>query len=503
MTRAGVPLDGYCHLHVRSGFSYGLGTATPEELAEGASRAGYRALALTDRDGLYGIPRFLRACGKAALTPVVGAEVTVELGNWDGEGGHRGHVVLLAGSEHAYRSLCRLLTAYLLAQAVPGSPWPSAAERRSPACGLETLLEHAGGGNPDGGLICLTGAVPFGLVPSLALSRDAGLRRKAAEVVSLLREAFGKGNVFVELSDDGTQGSRRRMRAVEYLADQCAVPTVATGEVTYLRPRDHRLSESLAAYRSLSPLPPPGYRPTDRLHLRSPEEVARLFSDRPRALENAAALAERCAGAVDLMGRSVLVPRARVPAGYNEDGFLARLAVAGARRLYPAAFRGEPGVFPSKGELRSRLKRELRVIAAHQFSGYFLIAREAAEIARSLGTPVTGRGSAANSLVARCLGLTTPCPFAHKLTFERFLHEHRSDPPDVDLDFCSERRDAVRDELMRRHKEAGAAVAATANTLSLRGAVRVAARALGYSPSETEALAKNVPCRIRDRDTPW
>jgi len=117
-----------------------------------------------------------------------------------------------------------------------------------------------------------------------------------------------------------------------------------------------------------------------------------------------------------------------------------------------------------------------------------------------LGTPVTGRGSAANSLVARCLSLTTPCPFTHRLTFERFLHEHRSDPPDIDLDFCSERRDAVRDELMRRHKRAGAAVAATANTLSLRGAARLAARALGYTPAETDALAKNVPRRIRDRD---
>ena len=142
------------------------------------------------------------------------------------------------------------------------------------------------------------------------------------------------------------------------------------------------------------------------------------------------------------------------------------------------------------------------MISAMGYAGYFLIAREAVEIARSLGTPVTGRGSAANSLVARCLGLTTPDPFAHRLLFERFLHVAREDPPDVDLDFCSERRDAVRSELMRRHSGAGAAVAATANTLSLRGAVRVAGRALGYSPSQVDALARNVPRRIRDRDRP-
>ena len=507
MRRPGVtPAGGYCHgsagafahLHVRSGFSYGLGTATPEELAGLGAETGYQALALTDRDGLYGVPRFLAACRKMGLSPVVGAEVTVEMPGPDATA-HRGHVVLLAASKRGYRSLSRLLTAYLLP--AEGAPWPSAAERRSPVCSLRTLVEFAGGAG--GNLLCLTGSVPFGLVPSLALSEHTGLRGKSAESLALLREAFGRGNVYAELSDDGTEGSRRRMRAVEYLAGRCGVPTVASGEVTYLRPRDHRLSEALAAARDLSPLPPPSFRPTDRLYLRSPDEMARLFADRPGALKNAAAIAERCGGAVGLLGgfgRGVLVPSARLPEGEAEDGRLARLALAGAKRLYPAAFRGEPDAFPSRAELGARLKKELRVISGMGYAGYFLIAREAVEIARSLGTPVTGRGSAANSLVARCLGLTTPDPFAHRLLFERFLHLGREDPPDVDLDFCSERRDAVRSELMRRHSGAGAAVAATANTLSLRGAVRVAGRALGYSPSEVDALAKHVPRRIRDRD---
>ena len=495
----GGPAEGFCHLQVRSGFSWGLGTATPEELVGRAAALGMGALALTDRDTLAGVPRFLAACGEAGLSPVVGAEVTVEVATAAGLA--RGHVVLLAASGPGYRALSRLLTAYLLPS--EGAPWPSAAQRRSPACPLGTLLEHAACAGGD--LVCLTGAIPLGLVPSLALSPDAARRKRAAEVLALLREAFGRANVYVELSDDGTQGSRRRMRAVELLAGRCGVPTVAAGEVTYLRPRDHRLSEALAAARNLSPLPPPFYRPTDRLHLRPPEEMARLFADRPEALKNAAEIAERCGGAVGLLGgfgRGVasLVPSARLPEGETEDGRLARLAVAGAKRLYPAAFRGKPDAFPSRAKLRSRLKKELRVISAMGYAGYFLIAREAVEIARSLGTPVTGRGSAANSLVARCLGLTTPDPFAHRLLFERFLHGGRGDPPDVDLDFCSERRDAVRSELMRRYSKAGAAVAATANTLSLRGAVRVAGRALGYSPSEVDALARNVPRRIRDRD---
>ncbi len=498
----GGPAEGFCHLHVRSGFSWGLGTASPEELIGRAAALGMGALALTDRDTLAGIPRFLAACGDAGLSPVVGAEVTVELREPNASVGFaRGHVVLLAASERGYRALSKLLTAYLLP--AEGAPWPSAAERRSPACPLGTLLERAAYAGGD--LVCLTGAIPLGLVPSLVLSPDAALRKKAAEVIALLAEAFGRANVYVELSDDGTQGSRRRMRAVEHLAERRGLPTVAAHEVTYLRPRDHRLSEAIAAARSLSPLPPPLYRPTDLLYLRPPEQMIRLFHDRPEALRSTAAIAGRCADAVPLLGgfgRGVLVPGANPERGRTEDGQLARLAVTGARRLYPEAFRGEPGVFPSKKEVRDRLRKELRTIARMRFSGYFLVAHEAVGIARSLGTPVTGRGSAANSLVARCLGLTTPCPFAHRLLFERFLHEHRADPPDVDLDFCSERRDGVRDELMRRHGAAGAAVAATVNTLSLRGAVRVAARALGYSPAETDALARNVPRRIRDRDRP-
>ena len=162
---------------------------------------GFASLALTDRDGLYGVPRFLAACAGHGISPVVGAEVTVEV-RGAGASPHRGHVVLLAASDRGYRSLSRLLTAYLLPP--EGSPWPSAAERRSPACGLAALLESAGSGEAGGDLVCLTGAVPFGLVPSLALSEDTGLRGKSAEVLSLLREAFGHGNVYAELSDDGT-----------------------------------------------------------------------------------------------------------------------------------------------------------------------------------------------------------------------------------------------------------------------------------------------------------
>jgi error-prone DNA polymerase len=451
---------GFTHLHVRSGFSYGFGVASPEELAEGA--AGMGSLALTDRDGLYGVPRFLKAAEEMGVSPVVGAEITMEGG---------GHLVLLAEDAVGYRTLSGLITAYRC----------SSEERRKPSCSLGLLLDHTGG------LICLTGAVPFGVIPGLLL---AGQRKRAREILSHLSEAFGKENVFVELTDDRTAGSRRRLGRVAGFAEEHRVPLLATNEVAYLRPEGHRLHEVLVAASNLTRLPGPGYRPTDQLYLKPPEKMRKLFADYPEALENVAAVSERCSGAVGLAGKTHR-PAARLTGGVSPDRKLAEMALGGARRRYGGSL---------DERVRRRLRRELRCVCSLGFAPYFLLAREAVEIARERGVPITGRGSAANSLLSYCLGITSPEPFDNRLLFERFLHEGREDPPDIDLDLCSEGRDGVRDELIRRYKSFGAAVAATANTLSLRGAVRVAARALGHAPEDVNRLSRHVPVRFTDRD---
>ena len=452
----------FAHLHVRSGFSYGFGVSVPEELVGAAGEMGVGSMALTDRDGLYGIPRFLRASGEAGVGPIVGAEVSLEGG---------GHLVLLVEDAKGYRSLSRLITSYRC----------SSEDRRKPLCPLPTLLNHAEG------LICLTGAVPFGLLPRLLLSDDA---RKAKEVLAQLLEAFGRENVFAELTDDRTMGSRRRLRRVSLFAEEQGVPILATNDVAYAKPQDHRLHEVLVAASNLTRLPGPEYRPTDQLYLKPTGKMERPFGDYPEALKNAAAVSERCSGAVVLAGKTHM-PTALLPQGETPKKKLVRLVLEGARKRYGKL---------ADEKVRSRLRRELSCIGALGFAPYFLLAHEAKEIAKTDGVPVTGRGSAANSLVSYCLGLTQPEPFSNRLLFERFLHEHREDPPDIDLDLCSERRDEVRDELIRRYESYGVAVAATANTLSLRGAVRVAARALGHTPEEINRLSRHVPTRFTDRD---
>ena len=453
-------IGGFVHLHVRSGFSYGFGVATPYELVEKTARMGIGALALTDRDGLYGVPKFLGASSELGVSPIVGAEVSMEGG---------GHLVLLAESMEGYRSLCRLLTRYRC----------NSEDRRKPLCSLPVVLEHAAG------LLCLTGAVPFGYLPRPVLS---GKVERAAEALGALRDAFGD-NLYAELTDDRTAGSRRRLRKVALFAERHGIPALATNEVAYLRPAGHRLHEVLVAATSLTALPGPEHRTTDQLYLKPPEKMENLFKGYPEALRNAASVAERCAGALDLTGE-VHLPSARIRGGETAGGRLARLALEGAKERYGHV----------EGRVRVRLRRELRCIDELGFAPYFLVAREAAEIARGKGIPVTGRGSAASSLVSYCLGLTQPEPFSNRLLFERFMHEFRADTPDIDLDLCSLRRDEVRDELARRYKEHGVAVAATAQTMSLRGAVRVGARALGHAPREIDELSRHVPTRFRDRD---
>lgn len=450
----------FVHLHVRSGCSWGFGTATPGEIAHAAVDLGMGAVALTDRDTLFGAPRFLAACRERGVSPVVGAEITVEGG---------GHLVLLVESERGHRNLCSLITSYRC----------SSADRRKPECPLETALEHAEG------LICLTGAVPFGFAPRLVLSERSERVR-----IERLREAFGADGLFVELTNDMTAGSRRRACEIREFAWSRSLRIVATNEVAYLTRRDHRLHEVLSAASNLSAPPPPEYRPTDQLYMKPARKMASLFEGYPDALESVREIEGRCS---DALGKpsGVHMPSVRMADGESSEKRLVRLAVAGARRRY------DREMLP---EVKQRMKRELSCIVSLGFAPYFLLAREAVEVAKAEGMPVTGRGSSANSLVAYCLGVTQPEPLSNRLLFERFLHEEREDPPDIDLDFSSVGREIVREEMIRRYEHLGAAEAATVQTLSLRGAVRVAARALGHTPKEISALSRGVPTRFRDRE---
>ena len=256
---------------------------------------GHSTLALTDRDGLQGIPRFLRAASVAGIAPIVGAEISVGAGAEP-----EGHVVVLAEGMAGYRNLCRLLTAYRCSSEV----------RRRPVCPPDTLFEHAAG------LVCLTGAVPLGLLPRMVL----GGRLGAAEgFLRGAREAFGEGNVFVELTDDRTAGSRRRPARVEAFARGAGGP--CPGHERGGLPGGAGPPPARGAGGGVEPLEVAWswlQAPTDQLYLKPPQKMERLFGDRPEALRNAAGVAERCAGTVRL-GGVVHMPGIRLPGGETAE----------------------------------------------------------------------------------------------------------------------------------------------------------------------------------------
>ena len=198
----------YAHLHVRSGFSYGYGVAYPAELARRAAELGMNALAITDQDTLAGVPRMMMACAGEDVSPIVGAEISMEI-----NGEPAGHLVLLAQSLAGYRSLCRLITDYRCFSSYAYE------DRREPLCSVETLLEHSRE------LVCLTGAITQGTLPRLLLG---GRAKKVEDLAGLLLEAFGAEGLYIELTDDRTAGSRRRIARVESFAREHSLPVLAT-----------------------------------------------------------------------------------------------------------------------------------------------------------------------------------------------------------------------------------------------------------------------------------
>ncbi len=441
----------FVHLHVHSIYSLLDSTCRLEDLVSTARQMGMPALALTDRNALYGAIPFYDLCRQAGLRPILGMEAVME----------DGHVlVLLAQNEEGYRNLCQLSTILQsFSDPPPRLPWLA-------------LRHHCEG------LLALTGG-QAGWVTTLV---RRGERGRAQRLLGGLLALFGRQNVAMELQIQ----SPADIPVVEQLvalAEEADIPAVATADVHFLRPEEASLHLLLSSIRTGTHLvqahpdkcawdgerPPP-------LHMRSPEEMARLFSRWPRAVANSAYLADRCRLELQV-GRPVF-PRMPLPAGETAFSHLWKLAFHGAGERYR----------PLTAAVIDRLHRELHTIEEMGFSPYFLIVADIAAEARRRGIPVLGRGSAAASLVAYVLGITPVDPLAHNLTFERFLHPERPDPPDIDLDLCWRRRDEVLDYVYRTYCDSHVAMICTYNTFRARSAVRETAKAFGLSPRETEEI---------------
>jgi len=430
----------YVELRCRSAFSFLDGASNPEDLAERAAELGHRTLALADRDGLYGLPRFHAAARACGLRAIVGADLSLAGG---------GRLLLLVESRQGWRNLSRLLT-----RARCDSP------RGVPRASFELLESHAGG---------LVGLLPAdAALDSATLDRVAGI--------------LGRGRLWVDVSRSRQRAAEAAARRAVALAEAARVPLVASGDVRMHRPERRRLLDALTCLRHGTTLDRAGRRllPNAERCLRAPAETASRFSDRPAWLHASLEVAERCEFTLEDLGYRF--PSFPVPEGETQAAWLRRETLAGARERY-----GHP--LPPR--VRAQLEHELAVIGKLDLAGYFLIVHDVVRFARREGILAQGRGSAANSAVCYALGITAVDPVGMDLLFERFLSEERGEWPDIDIDLPSgDPREKAIQYLFAKYGPHGAAMTANVVTYRTRLAVREMGKVLGLAEDAIDRLAK-------------
>ena len=456
----------YAELHAHSAFSFLDGASTPEELAEEAARLDLRALALTDHDGLYGAVRFAEAAAELGIRTVFGAELSLgPAARTEAPDPPGPHLLVLARGPEGYRRLSRQLAAAHLA----------GGEKGKPRYDLDALTEAAGGH-----WHILTGCRKGHVRQALS----GGGLDAAARALADLVDRFGAPRVSVELTRHGHPLDDERNAMLAGLASRFGVGVVATTGAHFAHPSRGRLAMAMGAIRARRSLDTAAgwLAPLGGAHLRSGEEMARLFAQRPDAVAAAAELGERCAFELALIAPQL--PPFDVPDGHTEDSWLRQLTMTGARGRY-----GPPGDSP---RAYAQIEHELKVIARLKFPGYFLVVHDITRFCRRNNILCQGRGSAANSAVCYALGVTAVDPVANDLLFERFLSPARDGPPDIDMDIESDQREKVIQYVYDTYGRDYAAQVANVITYRGRIAVRDMARALGFSQGQQDAWSKQI-----------
>ncbi len=457
----------YIELRARSAFSFLEGAAQPEDLVDRAAELGYPALALGDRDGLYGAPRFYHAAVKAGLKAIVGAELTLE---------DESRLYVLVPDRDRYKNLCRLLTAAKLkvinqpspGRKVPPSPYPAKGESRVTLDDLERF---------GAGLICLAGGVHS------PLSRMVTAAEDPRPLCDRLQAIFGAGNFHIDLQRHLDAGEERLNRKLAALAEATGTPIVATNDVCHSG-AERALLDVLSCIRMKTTLDAAGRAlwVNNERYLKPPADMAALFADLPHALAATQALAERCAFTMADLGYRF--PDYPLPPGETPDSYLRILTYAGARERWGKAL---------SERVRRQLEHELGIIAKLKLAGYFLIVWDIVQFCRDNQILAQGRGSAANSAVCYALSITAVDAVGMELLFERFLSEERGEWPDIDLDLPSgDQREKTIQYLYKRYGERGAAMTANVITYRSRSAIREVGKALGFSLEQVDRLAKLV-----------
>ncbi|HHX76826.1 MAG TPA: DNA polymerase III subunit alpha [Firmicutes bacterium] len=460
-------MQNFVHLHTHTEYSLLDGAARLKDLAEKAKDLGMPALAITDHGTMYGVIDFYKICKKAGIKPIIGCEVYVApRSRFDKEArkdDFQYHLVLLARNEAGYKNLMKLVTRGF----TEGFYY-------KPRVDKELLKEYAGG------LIALSACLA-GEIPSLLLQGDS---KKAAAAAISYRDIFGSGNYYLELQDHGIEEQKIVNQGLLQISRETGIPLVATNDLHYLNREDAEAHDVLLCIQTGKTVDDENRMKFigQEFYLKSGEEMASLFASYPGALENTLDIARRCNVEFDF-SRTYL-PYYETPGGVGENEYLEKLCFEGLKKRYQHV----------DETLMNRMRYELDVIFKMGYASYFLIVWDFIRFAREKGILVgPGRGSAAGSLVAYSLGITDIDPIKYGLLFERFLNPERVTMPDIDIDFCYEKREQVIEYVIEKYGSERVAQIITFGTMAARAAVRDVGRVLNFSYAETDKIAKMIP----------
>src|SRR4030043_1721506 len=465
--------DNFVHLHVHSEFSLLDGASRITKITEKASQYDMPAMALTDHGVMYGAVEFYSQAKKIGIKPIIGCEVYLapksrfeKQSERDKKEENFYHLTLLAENNQGYHNLMRLVSMGFL----EGFYY-------RPRVDKELL------GKFKGGLIALSGCMS-GEIPKYIISDQIeGAKRNLEQYLDI----FGKNNFFLELQDSGIPEQKKVNKTLLELSSEYKIPLVATNDVHYLNKEDSKAHDVLLCIQTGSTINEAGRLkfPTDEYYLKSCDQMRELFKDFPGAIKNTLEIADRCN--VNIKFEKNLNPAFAIPDGSSADEYLKKLCYEGAKRRYDNI----------TGEIDGRIKKELEVIKKMGFSEYFLIIWDLVKYAKNNDIRVgPGRGSAAGSIVSYSLGITDIEPLKYGLLFERFLNEERKSMPDIDIDFCYEKRDAVIKYVTKKYGDKRVAQLITFGTMAARQAIRDAGRVMEMPYADVDRIAKMVPMEL-------
>ena len=456
----------FVHLHVHSEFSLLDGACRLKDLVQKAKRSGMDAIALTDHGVMYGVIPFYKQAVEEGIKPIIGCEVYLVKDRFD-RGSRKddrvSHLTLLAADLEGYQNLMQMVSIGFL----EGFYYRPRIDDR-------VLKEF------NKGIIALSGCMTGRLSQLILADRSEEAKLEARE----LSEIFGAERFYLELQEHGLDGQGKICKTLAEISKELSIPTVATNDVHYIEAEDSIAQEVLLCIQTGSTMDDEGRFKfqSQQLYFKDRNEMSEVLKDYPDALERTNDIADLCDVEIDF--GKVYLPNYEVPKEHDLFSYLRKLCEVGIKDRYPDV----------TNDIRDRLEHELSVIKDTGFAGYFLVVWDFMEYAKENGIRVgPGRGSAAGSIVAYALGITNVDPIKYGLLFERFLNPERVSMPDIDIDFCIERRDEVIAYVTKKYGEDRVAQIITFGTMLARQAIRDAGRVFGIPYSRVDAIAKLVP----------